>query len=289
VIVSLLAFAGGARAAEPSADLPETATKLFATLTPEQRAQALLPFDSPERDSQVFTGGRRPGIPLKDLTDEQRASAMSLLKGFTSEYGAAKCEAVANQDEGLGLYYLCFFGEPGPGKRYAWRIAEHHLTLVHVEVDNDQPTSFGPILLGADPGVLWDDEEDALIALYAALTPEEKQKVARRGRGISSELFKDGEGVAVRELSPAAREKLQAVLDGRLKFFAPAIQQRIRDIADKQGGLDAMRLAFWGTADKRCAQGGRWDFKLGGPTFLCDYENSRGHIHMAMKGRLSER
>jgi hypothetical protein len=31
-----------------------------------------------------------------------------------------------------------------------------------------------------------------------------------------------------------------------------------------------------------------WDFKLGGPTFLCDYENTRKHIHMSMRGSLKE-
>ena len=49
-----------------------------------------------------------------------------------------------------------------------------------------------------------------------------------------------------------------------------------------------MKLAYFGNADRRCADGGKWDFKLGGDAFLCDYENTRGHIHMAMKGRLVE-
>ena len=58
-------------------------------------------------------------------------------------------------------------------------------------------------------------------------------------------------------------------------------------MVERQGGLDTMRVAFWGVADKRCAQGGKWDFKLGGESFLCDYENTRGHIHLSMKGSLA--
>ena len=34
--------------------------------------------------------------------------------------------------------------------------------------------------------------------------------------------------------------------------------------------------------------GGRWDFKLAGKSFLCDYEGSRAHIHFSMKGKLAE-
>ena len=50
-----------------------------------------------------------------------------------------------------------------------------------------------------------------------------------------------------------------------------------------------MNVAFWGTADKRCRDGGKWDFKLGNANFLCDYENQRKHIHMSMKGKLAEK
>ena len=81
---------------------------------------------------------------------------------------------------------------------------------------------------------------------------------------------------------------MKDVLDNRLKFFAPEIQKRVQEMIEKQGGVGGMRVAFYGNADKRAADGGKWDFKLGGGAFLCDYENSRGHIHMSMKGRLVE-
>jgi hypothetical protein len=215
---------------------------------------------------------------------------MSLLKGFTSEYGAAKCDQIAQQDAdegGMDKYFVVFFGEPGPGKTYAWRITEHHLTLVHVEVEDGKSARFGPILLGSDPPGLFDEEEDQMIALWAALSTPEREKVARKGRGVSTGAIGDA-GVTVSELSPTAQEKVKVVYENRLKFFAPAIADRVRAIVDGAGGLGAMRVAFFGQATKRCADGGRWDFKLGGPTFLCDYENSRGHIHMSMKGELKQ-
>lgn len=265
------------------------ATTLFKSLNEDQRAKALLPFEDKERNSEVFTGGERPGIQIKSLNEDQQKQAVALITAFTSDYGKAKAEAVAQQgpQPGFGRYYLCFFGDPTKDKSHAWRIAEHHLTLVHVEVEEGTPTVFGPILLGANPPTLWDEEEDVLIALYAALSKEDVEKVSRRGKGISSELFKDGEGAAVSELSDSARAKLNDVYENRLKFFSTDIQKRIRELVEKQGGLGAMRVAFWGVADKRCRDGGRWDFKLGGEAFLCDYEGSRAHIHLAMKGWLN--
>ena len=47
-----------------------------------------------------------------------------------------------------------------------------------------------------------------------------------------------------------------------------------------------MHIAFYGKVDKKCREGGRWDFKLAGDDFLCDYEGSRGHIHLSLKGKL---
>ena len=214
---------------------------------------------------------------------------------FTSDYGAKKCEAIANQtpepneEAGLGRYYLAFFGEPGKDKQYAWRIAEHHLTIVDLNVENGEPTSFGPVLLGANPATLWDDEEDALIALYGAMSPQERQKAAHEGTGVASKPMANNDGVKVSDLSPTAQAKVKAVYEGRLKFFSDDIRARIEKIAKANGGIEAMNVAFWGTADKRCRDGGKWDFKLGNANFLCDYENQRKHIHMSMKGKLAEK
>jgi hypothetical protein len=293
-LLIVLLIAPLARGADAKPSLQSQAIELFKSLTPEQRKEALLPYDSPERNAELFPGGKRAGIQLQALAETQRAAAVGLLKSFTSDYGAKKCEAIANQtpnkgeQAGFDKYYLAFFGEPGKDAKYAWRLAEHHLTLVHLEVENGQPSSFGPILLGANPPTLWDDEEDALIALYAAMSPQEREKAKQDGGTLAGKPM-ENEGVKVSELSPTAQAKAKAVLDGRLKFFSDDIRARIEKIAEANGGIGAMNVAFWGPAEKRCRDGGKWDFKLGSANFLCDYENQRRHIHMAMKGNLVEK
>src|SRR5688500_12347065 len=199
-------------------DLQKTAADLFASLTPEQRKEAALPFDSPERTSEVFPGGKRAGIQIRKLDDNQQKLALALLTAFASDYGKQKAEAISRQDPsdpGLGRYYLCFFGEPGKVKTYAWRIAEHHLTLVDVEVEDGKPARFGPILLGANPPVLWDEEEDVLIDLYGSMSQPERVKASRKGSGIASRPIGDA-GMKVSDLSPTAQEKVKAVYENRL-------------------------------------------------------------------------
>jgi hypothetical protein len=219
------------------------------------------------------------------------------MTAFTSDYGKKKAIEIADQPSntddpttGFARYYLCFFGEPGKGKTYAWRIAEHHLTLVHMEVENGEPKSFGPILLGANPPTLWDAEEEKLLALYAAMTPDEQSKAKQsQNKGISTAAFKGG-GVRVGDLGPSAKQAAQAMLDQRLSFFSDDIVARVKKIIASHGGIDAMQIAYFGTADKKCRDGGRWDFKLASPNngFLCDYEGSRAHIHLSMKGKLAD-
>jgi len=280
------------RGAEDKTSLQSSAIALYGSLTPEQRKIGVLPYDSPEKDAQQYTGGKRPGVPMKQLSDKQRELAMSLIKRFTSDAGAKKCDEIAAQDAdegGIDKYYVLFFGEPGEGKSYAWRIAEHHLTLVHVEVEKGEPTRFGPILLGADPPTLFDAEEDLHIALYAAMSEQERAKAKGEGKGIASEWLKGGVGIKAGELSPTAKEKLKAIYENRLAFFSDEIRARVEKLVAASGGIDAMSVAFYGVADKRCRDRGRWDFKLGNANFLCDFETSRGHIHMSMKGKLAEK
>ena len=288
---SLVAFAAA------DVTLQKSAQQLYATLSDDQKKQAVLPYDSPERTRQVYEGGARAGVHIKDLSPAQQALAMSMLTGFTSEYGKQKAIAIADQPSntrdpttGFGRYYLCFFGEPGEGKTYAWRIAEHHLTIVHIEIEKGEPASFGPILLGANPPTLWDDEEEKLLALYAAMTPDERAKSRHTGRGISSQMLKEGDdaGVRVGDLNPSAKQAAQAMFDQRLSFYSDAIAARVKRIVDSHGGLDAMRIVYYGDVARKCRDGGRWDFKLAGKSFLCDYEGSRAHIHLSIKGKLAD-
>jgi hypothetical protein len=272
--------------------LQQSAVKLYESLSAEHRKAVTLPFDSPERTSQVFPPGKRPGIQLKDLSEEQRNAAIGLVKQFTSDYGFEKAEAITKQGApgGWGRFYLTYFGEPGANKTYAWRIAEHHLTIVNVEFENGEVKAVGPILLGANPPTLWDEEELKMIELYATLSPSERTKAVKQPdpkHSASSVPIGDG-GIKVGELTTDSKKKVQEIFDGRLKFFAPDIAERVRKIVEKAGGIDAMNVVFYGYASKKCSDGGKWDFKLGSASFLCDYENTRGHIHMSLKGRPKE-
>src|SRR3954468_13630615 len=82
----------------PTSSMLAAAVELYGSLSDAQRARAVLPFSSPERFAEVFTPGPRPGMPLRELNDHQRSLAESLVRQFTSDYGAKKCDAIVAQD-----------------------------------------------------------------------------------------------------------------------------------------------------------------------------------------------
>ena len=168
--VSLSLACRAARAAAPTRSLRcKRRRRLFASLTPEQRKQATLPYDTPERNAEVYTGGKRAGVQIKDLDAEAAASwRCRCSRRFTSDYGDEEVRSRSptsrptptTRRPASTATTSASSASPGKGKTYAWRIAEHHLTLVHVEVEKGEPEAFGPILLGANPPTLWDAEED---------------------------------------------------------------------------------------------------------------------------------
>jgi hypothetical protein len=123
----------------------DPAIALYNSLSPEQRKEATLSFDAPQRNAEVFTGGKRDGIQIRTLDESQQKLALAMLTSFTSDYGKQKALAIADQKNnnpadqpGFPRYYVCYFGEPGEGKTYAWRIAEHHLTIVQVQMEKGE-------------------------------------------------------------------------------------------------------------------------------------------------------
>ena len=285
--------AGSQTASAPAEDpaqasLRSAAADLFGSLTDEQKQKALHPFTSPHREQVLFPGGARPGVQIKDLNDDQRKKLDLFLGAFLSEYGLKKAMAVVAQDKeavsGLAKYYVNFFGAPSADAPWAVRIAEHHLTLVFVGAVPGQPLRIGPLLLGANPPDLWHEIEDAGIAAYAVVKEQKAAGALLEGKNPAAGPMGDGVGVKIADLPEAARPAVRGLLDEWLKILSPGVQAHVRKIVDAQGGVDALRFAFWGEGTARCEAGGKFDWKLEGPGFLCDFENTRGHVHLSLKG-----
>jgi len=263
------------------------AIKLFESLTDEQRKLAVKDFADKERLVEDFPAGNRPGLPMDKLSDEQKKLVEQALRAITSEYGAERCLAVAKQT-GEGRRFINFFGSPEPGKPFAWRLCLHHLTLVYAEFGKGKANEFGPILLGGNPvNALWDEEEKLALALRASLSVEEAKAVqGKDGAGSGQAIGKSG--MRIGDLAEKPRELARKLLRQRLAVFSDDRLKVLEELIQAEGGVDELRVAFWGDASKSHRDGGNYSWKIGGATVLCDWQTAgKNHIHMMVRGKSS--
>ncbi len=257
------------------------ALKLYQSLTDEQKKLAVKDFNDKDRHTERFTPGNRPGLPVKNMSKEQKAMVDDVLKATTSEYGAKRCLEVVKQDE--NDRYLNFFGEPSADKPFAWRLAMHHLTLIHAEFGKDKANEFGPILLGGNPVKdIWIEEEKIAIELYGSLSAEETKKIQAKGISAGSGGAIGKAGVKFGELNEKSRGLAVKLLNKRLDVFSPDRKKVAETIIERDGGVDNLRIALWDTV----AAGSNYHWRIGNDTFVADWQTAgKSHIHMTVRGR----
>jgi hypothetical protein len=171
--------------------VPETARRMagaarafLGAATAAQRAAANPGFDGlgPESSRRKWTylpEVERPGLPLREMTDEQRKPAHELITASVSMEGYAKVVSIMAMEHVRRALILvsrpedahrfdperyCFrvFGEPGGDEPWGWQLAGHHVSLnFTVAGDYVSPT---PCMLGSVP------------ASYGALAPLEHEE-----------------------------------------------------------------------------------------------------------------
>jgi hypothetical protein len=168
-----------------AAAMAESASAFLATLTSDQRAKIVHPFE----DDAARTGwsnfppgpGDRDGLMVAFLTPPQRIAFHDMLMAATSSQGYAKSAAIMWLDDILRAeesggsivpdqppergtaegqppprrssanYRIVMFGEPGSA-RWGWMLTGHHLAANFTVVNG--AVAFTPLFVGANPQVV---------------------------------------------------------------------------------------------------------------------------------------
>ena len=259
------------------------ASKFLDALDPEQRSECLLPADDPKRWKMQYTGGKRAGLAIGKLNESQKQIFHNTLKLILSKEGWDMAQKVALQDghDAWNNYYIACFGDPRESKNFTFRLAEHHLTIVHISFQNGATSEFGPILLGANPASLWKKDELALMELWKKAN--DPSLLIKGKKAIASRAMPKGDGKQFSTLNTTAQEQLKHCWDLRLRIFTPEIKSILNRHLKENGGFKSAKLAFYNRAPtQRCIDGGKWDFNCQIGKLLFDYEGSRSHIHMSL-------
>ncbi|MFN0123881.1 MAG: DUF3500 domain-containing protein [Blastocatellia bacterium] len=169
LLLAIAAIAGLATAVEinarvkSAAAMTAAANKFLASLDAAQRGKATYKFDDEQRLDWHFIPKDRKGLPLKEMNDAQRATALSLLKTSLSQRGFWKAETIMSLENVLqiiegpnrrfprdpGLYYVTVFGEPGKGK-WGWRWEGHHMSQ-NFTINGMTGAATSPSFFGTNP------------------------------------------------------------------------------------------------------------------------------------------
>ncbi len=149
-------------------EMLDAATTFLATLSADQRKQAVYPLDDVERFNWHYVPRERKGLPLKQMTADQRQAAMAMLKTGLSQQGYEKATSIMDMENVLRVidnrppndtyrdpenYSFTIFGDPADKNPWSWRIEGHHLSLQFLSLTG-QVIAQTPTFFGSNPGVL---------------------------------------------------------------------------------------------------------------------------------------
>jgi hypothetical protein len=282
------------------------ARALLQSLAEAKRAQAQLPFDSPERTNWNYVPMKRAGVSLAELDAKQKTLIDPLLRSALSPTGFATAQQIVQHELILGeiegdprrrdpqLYYTAVFGQPGLRAPWAWRFEGHHLSVNATLVDG-QTQVVAPLFMGSNPARVPSGPKAGL-RLLAAEEDVARDLIrmlpqARRVRAIlADDAFPDIvtrndpkvrsldiEGLAAGDMSQPEQAQLRKLLHVYAdRMTESAAREQLERI--ERAGFDKLHFGWAGSLEP----GKPHYYRVHGPTVLIEYDNTQNnanHIH----------
>lgn len=308
---------------DSSAMITKAAQTFLESLEPEQRAVAQMPYDTLQRFDWHFIPKERKGLTLSAMNEDQRDTALELLKASLSPSAYAKAKYILLMEEVIRIqendktgrrdrlkFHWTVFGQPGPDADWGYSIEGHHLS-VNVTFKGGRLVSTTPLFLGLNPRRLngeFDfvpmpkgyeplaEEENAALALMASLSESQRVKAVLPAEhfaviktGPINRLHNgDPVGLAASEFTPEQTTLLKKLVQSYVDRMIPEEAARSLDEIE-QAGWDAIHFAWTGPVEKDQP----WTFRVQGPTFMIDFDNSQtdplgtpaNHLHSLWRNR----
>ena len=287
-------------------DMVAAAEAFLATLDDDARAKGVFAFDDEERFNFHYIPRARNGLPLEDMSQEQRSAAHLLMQSVLSSQGYLKATGVMQLEGILGAlenrpgrrnpedYYFSIFGTPASDAAWGWRFEGHHISLNFTSVTGDvlvtTPAFMGsnPHVVGGGPNAGWrllGAEEDLARALLSLLNDGQRQQaviadsaprdvITGADRQASLERF---EGLPAQEMNDVQRDALMQLVGEYLHNMRPEIA-RAQMEKIHSAGVSNLYFAWAGSLQR----GEGHYYRVHGPTILLEYDNVQGganHVH----------
>jgi len=301
--------------------MADAATKFLATLTPEQKTKATFDVDHKERLNWFFTPRQdankkttRKGLPLEEMSQDQRAAALALVRAGTSQEGYKKAttimslEAILRELEKGGAmvrdpnwYFFTIFGEPSKTGKWGWRVEGHHLALNFL-IDGGRVVSATPAFFGANPATVkagprkglrtLPEAEDIARELFKSLDEDQKKAALQSKAHPEVQENKaapspgDPTGLAGAKMNEMQKQLLMKLIES----YAVRLPEDVATAeieAVKKDGIDSVHFAYFGGTEP----GQAYTYRIHGPGFVAEFlnvqadsaKNPANHIHSAWR------
>lgn len=300
---ALALAAGGEPGAK--ADSASAAQALVALLDEAGREQALFSLEDEERFNWHFVPRSRNGLPLAEMTAEQRAAAYDLLQAAMSSQGYLKASAIIELERILGLlegrperrdpedYYVAIFGDPSSEGPWAWRFEGHHLSL-NFSSPSGLVTVTGPAFMGANPARVpsgpkagWRPlgrEEDLARALMRSFTPEQRERATIAAEAPSDILTGNDREARLDAFeglpADAMTAEQRAILFEIVHEYAGNTAAGLDWMARVEDEIPASGIHFAWAGSLEPGEGHY--YRVHAPAFLIEYDNTQNdanHVH----------
>jgi hypothetical protein len=315
----LLVAAVGLKVADsPGVQLKTFADSFLETLTEEQRSQALMAYDSPQRvDWHFIPKVDRKGLMIRDMNAAQRTAALRLVRAALSEMGYDKTtrimqlEGVLRQLEGDGgqwerdpeKYYLTLFGAPDNEAAWGMSFEGHHLSL-NFSCRDGQIVDSTPQFFAANPAtvmsdvagpikrgtrVLRDEEQFAFDLLQSLTDAQRSQAIIApeapaeiRFAGEAQAAAGDPVGIPLRELDEPQQRQLRELVLVYVDAVTDKVAQSRRQLIERDG-WENVHFAWAGASQPGIGH----YYRIQGAEFLIEFVNTQAdaegnpanHIH----------
>jgi hypothetical protein len=286
--------------------MEDTAMRFLASLSADQKAKALFTFADEERFDWHYIPKARKGLPVREMSPDQKLLAHALLNAGLSQQGYIKATSIMSLDAVLKVlehgtgpvrdpegYFFSIFGEPSGKQPWGYRVEGHHLSL-NFTISQGKvigaPTFFGAnpakVLEGPRAGLrVLGREEDLGRAFVSSLTADQ-QKTAIVDATAPKEILTEASrqaalkgqasGISASKLTAHQHELLDALLEEYCHTFPDDIAEYRLAQVKKAGGN--LFFAWEGGLNV----GDPHYYRIQSPDFLIEYDdtqNNANHIH----------
>ncbi len=285
-----------------TAKVVAAANAFLSTLDQKQQASVSFAFNDNQQRARwsnfPTTFVKRAGLNLGELSEKQRAAAMTLLADTLSPRGFEKVQQIMEGDEtlkntegnsifGKDLYYISFLGKPSEKDPWMLQFGGHHLAL-NITIVGEQGI-LTPSLTGAQPALYQSNgktirplgpESDKAIALLKSLD-DGQRKQAILNYHVADLML--GPGRDGRKIQPeglkvsAMNDQQKAALLDLISQWSGIVDDSYANLRMEEIKADLDQTWFAWSGDTTVAEGKNITayYRIQGPRLVIEYSPQR--------------